>query len=132
MARPIKNKKLKNQLSFRVDDDAYTMWLSKIAASNLSRSDFFREAILNNQSTIIQSDKPKKATRLALPKPSTVTNLAEKKVLFLLAQLSNNINQIAHRCNSDYKSGLISAATYTEILDQLTAISAVANPWELQ
>lgn len=43
----------------------------------------------------------------------------KKQVLYLFNKTSNNINQLAHRANLEYKAGIISDETYQTILDEL-------------
>lgn len=47
-----------------------------------------------------------------------------QKTIFLLAAVSRNVNQIAHRLNTDNLAGLVTPATYAAVLDELLDISA--------
>lgn len=94
--------------SFRTTEEGGAAWDKKIARSGYTKSEFFRKAVQDNQTEIIE--KPA-ATRDA------------KRAVFLLAKASNNINQIAHRANAEHRAGRISEATFSAILDQLQRLN---------
>jgi hypothetical protein len=87
-----------------VDRDAY---LAKVAVSGLTQSEFFRQAVLTNRTQVI-----------ARPKASG----DRKRLLYIFNKTSNNLNQIAHRANSENVKGKLSEQTYEQILDQLQMI----------
>ncbi len=108
--------------SFRLPDQVADEWDDKIARSGMNKSEFFRTAVVLNETTVVgdaSGQKKKRAVRL----PDTV-HPDIKKANFLLAQASNNINQIAHRLNSDHAAGLVTPALYAEMMDELQSISA--------
>ncbi len=84
------------------------VYLEKVAASGLSQSEFFRQAVLTNRTQVI-----------ARPKASD----DRKRLLYVFNKTSNNLNQLAHRANSEHVRGKLSEATYEQMLDQLQTIS---------
>lgn len=94
--------------SFRTTEEGGAAWDKKIARSGYTKSEFFRKAVQDNKTEIIE--KPV-ATRDA------------KRAVFLLAKASNNINQIAHRANAEQRAGKISEATFAAILNQLQQLN---------
>jgi hypothetical protein len=92
----------------------------------MDASKFFRLAIIENK-TVVQGDASgarKRAVRVKDNVPADV-----KKAIFLLAQLGNNMNQIAHRLNLDHKAGKVAPATYAAILEELRGLSATVKGW---
>lgn len=106
---------LKIVRNFRLTEADAAAWDEKVNASGMSASAFFREAVLQNK-TVVQASK----------KQST---LEQRKILFLFAQQSNNINQIAHRLNSDHRAGKVTSETYKAILAELQGLSQMAKGW---
>lgn len=109
MARPLKGKTpLTRRFTFKTTEEAGRVWASKIAASGLSASEFIR---------------------IAVEKNATVIRPADQRISFLLAQQSNNINQIAHHLNSAKRAGTVSNHLYLNILEQLEIIATVSKNW---
>lgn len=106
MARPKKPKEeqLTEIASFRLTERDYLAYKKKFAASGLNQSEFFRRYVLTNETQVI-----------AQPAAS----MEKKKMLYLVNKASNNLNQLAHRANSEHLEGVISEKTYSEILDNL-------------
>ena len=100
--------KLTRLVSFRLTDADHRAYLEKVEASGLKPSTFFRDCVLTNRTQII-----------ARPKSS----LEKSRLLYLFNKASNNINQLAHRANSEHKGGSLSDGTYREILDALDDLS---------
>jgi len=94
--------------SFRTTEEGGAAWDKKIARSGFSKSEFFRKAVQANQTEVIARPA---ATRDA------------KRAVFLLAKASNNINQLAHRANSERRAGKVSETTFAAIFDQLQRLS---------
>lgn len=95
-------------IAFRLTPADREAYLAKVAASGLTQSEFFRQAVLTNKTKVI-----------ARPKASA----DRKQMLHVFAKTSNNINQIAHRANSDHLQGKLSEATYDQLLYQLQVIA---------
>lgn len=106
--RVSKDERLIKPVSFRLKQRDYDTWMSKVAASGMSESDFFRAAIINNETKV-----------QARPRVSE----DKKKVLFIANKASNNINQLAHRVNSDALAGVVSEKTYEDTLYELQLVS---------
>lgn len=106
MARPAKaeDEKLSHTVAFRLTDGDFSNYKRKFSASGLTQSEFFREHVLTNTTQV-----------LAKPKASVDT----LRAVFLLQKASNNINQLAHRANSEHLAGLLSEATFLAIVTQL-------------
>ena len=110
MARPKKDRgsKLERAVCVRLTEEDYASWRDKVAKSGLSTSEFFRQAIIRNRTSVT-----------ALRQPS-----AEKRsLIYLYSKASNNLNQLAHRANRDHLRGLLDAETYHAILIVLLQIS---------
>lgn len=108
--------------SFRLPDHVADAWDDNIARSGMNKSEFMRTAVIDNE-TVVHGDASANKKKRAVRTPSNV-NPDIKKANFLLAQASNNINQIAHRLNSDHASGLVTPALYAEMINELLIISA--------
>lgn len=109
MARPKKHAEgLTKPVSFRLSQTDYDAYQVKFSASGLSQSDFFREHVLTNRTTVIARAKPSQDKR---------------RLLYLFNKTGNNINQLAHRANSDYLAGTLTETTYEQILQSLEQIS---------
>lgn len=122
-AKPKKQKKdgLPVICHFRLNEADGAIWKAKVFRSGQTASEFFRTAVIQNQ-TVVQGDASRK-NRPVRTKNTMPPDL--KKLLFLTAQASNNLNQVAHRLNTDHKAGKVTHALYASILEELKDISAV-------
>lgn len=111
MARPVKSdeEKLNHTVAFRLTERDFFAYQRKFSASGFNQSEFFREHVLSNTTQV-----------LARP----VVSVDTKRAVFLLQKASNNVNQLAHRANSEYLTGLVSESTYVAILDQLEQLNS--------
>lgn len=126
-----KKHKLKKIVGFRLSEEDHTSYMAKVKASHMKPSEFFRKCVLDNTTQIIVSGKAlttgemerraKAAIILRDNKP--VSDLTERQLLFLISQSSNNLTQLSHRANSDHFQGLLSEATYIDILESLQVIN---------
>lgn len=98
--------------SFRLlsDEDMHA-WDAKIEQSGMKISEFMREAVIRNEAVVV-----------GVPPKAVNPDLIRQN--YLLAALSRNMNQIAHRLNSDNLVGLVTPAVYAAILDELESISS--------
>ena len=110
--------------SFRLPNDLADEWDGKIRRSGMDKSKFFRTAVVLNETTVIGEASPKKKRAVR-----TANNVHPeiRRANFLLAQASNNLNQVAHRLNADHKAGLVTPALYAEIVTELHNISAIVK-----
>lgn len=110
MARPSKSsdEKLSKTIAFRLTEADFDGYHRKFSASGLSQSEFFREHVLTNSTRV-----------LARPTSSADT----KRAVFLLQKASNNINQLAHRANSEHVAGVLSERTFLGIVCQLELLN---------
>ena len=99
---------LKKMVAFRLTERDFEAYRKKFVASGLSQSQFFRDHVLTNSTEVVAA------------KPGS---LEAKKMLYLLAKISNNINQLAHRVNADHLERKASELTYSAILSNLEAIT---------
>lgn len=102
------SEKLGLTISFRVTADVYADFQNQCSAANMSKSELFRDYIAQNKVQVI-----------ARPTPSRDA----KRAVLLLQKASNNINQLAHRANSDHLAGLLSGAHYQEFTKQLAQLN---------
>jgi hypothetical protein len=110
MARPVKSdeEKLNHTVAFRLTDGDFLRYQRKFSASGFKQSEFFREHVLCNTTQVV-----------ARP----VASVDTKRAVFLLQKASNNVNQLAHRANSEYLTGQVSEHTYLAILGQLQQLN---------
>ncbi|MFL6644158.1 plasmid mobilization protein [Paraburkholderia fungorum] len=94
-------------IAFRLSDADREAYLAKVARSGMTQSEFFRHAVLTNRTQVI-----------ARP----VASGDRKRLLYIFNKTSNNLNQIAHRANSEHVRGKLSEATYEQLLTQMQLI----------
>ncbi|WP_454862587.1 plasmid mobilization protein [Paraburkholderia fungorum] len=94
-------------IAFRLSDADRAAYLAKVEQSGMTQSEFFRQAVLTNRTQVI-----------ARP----VASADRKRLLYIFNKTSNNLNQIAHRANSEHVRGKLSEATYEQLLTQLQLI----------
>lgn len=119
MRKPKTEKQKKNLQSmrgFRLSKEDAEAWDAKVEASGMTSSAFFRLAVIQNQ-TVVQAAKSKETT------------LEQRKILFLFAQQSNNINQLAHQVNAAHRAGKVTPDLYLAVLEQLQSINTIAKGW---
>lgn len=90
--------------AFRIDEDTAAGLDAQCAASGYNYSEWMRDAVLANRTEVVAKRKP---------------SPDYKRLVFLASKASNNINQLAHRANSDYQAGKVSEQTYENILIEL-------------
>ena len=105
---PEEKESLTRNFAFRLTEADGAIWDEKIASSGLSNSEFIREAVIRNKSEVVSAPPP---------------NPVLVRQNYLLAALSRNMNQIAHRLNSDNLIGLVTPAVYSAVLEELQSIS---------
>lgn len=99
--------------SFRLTNEVGQATKTKIKDSGLTASEFFRQAVILNKSEIVQK---------------RIQTQDQKRGLFLLAKLSNNVNQIAHRVNSELKiNRQLSVSTVESVLAALHELVQLAK-----
>ncbi len=95
-------------IAFRVNDLVYDDFEAQRKAANMTKSELFRDYIAKNKVQVI-----------ARPAPSRDA----KRAVLLLQKASNNINQLAHRANSDSLTGLLTDEYYKEFTKQLSQLN---------
>lgn len=106
MTTPSK-KRLTGRVAFRIEDDVVLLFKEKAAAAGMTPSEFFRDCVLNNKTTVVHK------TRASADK---------KHLLYLTNKASNNLNQLAYRAHRDHNAGILDSATYRQILAELEQI----------
>lgn len=94
-------------VAFRLSQSDFAQFEEKLASSNMKKSEFFREVFLNANINITVKGAPSKDLQ---------------HLTYLFNKSSNNLNQIAHRVNSAYMSGLISERLYKTTVNSLIDI----------
>ncbi|MEE1981506.1 plasmid mobilization protein [Shewanella xiamenensis] len=94
-------------VSFRIPNDAHADFSDKAKNANMSLTDYFKEAIINDKSVVMAKQQQPRD---------------RKELLFLFSKTSNNLNQIAHRAHTDNLRGVLSERSYQMIIAQLNAI----------
>jgi hypothetical protein len=109
MARPTKNEeRLTEPFSFRLTKTEAQPLRDKIAQSGVSQTDFLRDYVLKNRTTVI-----------ARPKAS----LEKTRMQFVFNKAGNNLNQLAHVLNRANLAGKMNDATCKQALATLEQIS---------
>lgn len=106
-----KNAKLSVVRHFRLSGEEARCWDEKVLLSGMTHSEFFRQAVLQNQTTV--------RARLSV-------HPYAREIKYLLAKQGNNINQIARNLNTDRKSGGLSEAVYRSALRELAILNESA------
>jgi len=109
MSRPRKEKnEVGKPVSFRLPLDEYERFAQKVKESGLTKSEFFRRAVIANETTVV-----------AAP----VQTETERRQLFIISKASNNLNQLAHVMNSARAEKKIDLELCIDLLTQLELIS---------
>ena len=98
---------LPRTLSFRVTAETGASFDAKVKAAGLRPSEFFRQAVVENRTKVIERPRPTAEYR---------------RLVFLFSKASNNLNQLAHRANSAHQAGSFDHQTIDSILYQLESI----------
>jgi outer membrane murein-binding lipoprotein Lpp len=98
--RPPKNPedRVPHAYSFRLGDSENEKMQLQIRRSGLTESEYIRRAVVRNETTVIgdaSGQHKKRAVRISKP-----ANPDARRLLFLIAQISNNCNQMAHAINT--------------------------------
>lgn len=96
-------------VSFRLNLDDYAAYKIKFNNSGLNQSEFFREHVLTNTTKVVAKEKP---------------NVNLDRMVFLFQKTSNNINQLAHRANSENLAGVLSEETFLALSRQLEQLNS--------
>ena len=101
------NDLLDRTVAFRMSSNTFAEFEKKLMLAGVSRSEFFREVFINNNVSLIVKSAPSREY---------------KEMLFLFNKASNNLNQVARQANVAKKSGLLSDAIATRLLQELVQI----------
>lgn len=108
MARPRKDKsQLGKPVAFRLPLHEYERFKQKVKESGLTQSEFFRRAIIDNETTVV-----------AVP----VQSETDQRSLFIMSKVSNNLNQLAHVMNAARLKGIIDRELCTDLFAKLDLI----------
>ncbi len=97
-------------ISFRLTESEYEPFKLILETTELTRTAFFRRVFLNNEYQFDVKERPAKEY---------------DRLLFLFNKSSNNLNQVAHKLNSAYRSGVVSEKVYLETLNNLVSIECL-------
>jgi hypothetical protein len=103
-----RDKKLTHVVSQRMTEETYDLWYSKVVASGLTRSEFFRLCVLGNKTEVIA----KKAA-----------STDKLRVIYQVSKAGNNLNQLAWLAHQARKRGLLDGRAFEQILRHLSLIS---------
>jgi len=107
MPKPKAEGGLSKPISFRLSHEDREAYLAKVAASGLSQSEFFRQAVLTNRTQLV-------ARLRATPH--------RERLLFIFSKTSRDIEQLARQASADHERGALSEAAYMQLLDRLQLI----------
>lgn len=119
-------------VSFRVPEEVFEVYLGKLQASGLNRSAFFRDYVLANKTEVVADGKALSVDELrergraleALKRNKVIASDDKRRLLYLFTTVSNNVNQLARRANSDHLSGVLSEEAYAQLLGELQSITS--------
>lgn len=97
---------------FRMSESDALKWDEKVDRSGMTTSEFFREAVLNNQTTV---------------RARPVIHPVAREILHHLSKQGNNINQIARHLNLGRRAGELSERDYKTALDELHELNENAR-----
>ena len=103
-------------LSFRLTVTDRDEYVKKCHAAKMTVSAFFRDAVLNNKTKMIGLSPAQR-------RDEAKRNNETEHICRVVLKAGNNINQLAHRANSDFIHGIIDNSTYGAILNELEFIS---------
>lgn len=107
MPKPKTEGGLSKPMSFRLSEADREAYLAKVAASGLTPSEFFRQAVLTNRTQVVARLK-------ATPH--------RERLLFIFSKTSRDIEQLARQACADHECGTLSEETYMQMLDRLQYI----------
>ncbi|ELL6455229.1 molybdopterin-guanine dinucleotide biosynthesis protein MobC [Salmonella enterica] len=94
-------------VSFRLSESEFAPFEKKLAASEMKKSEFFREIFLNANVNLTVKGVPSKEL---------------KDLIYIFSKSSNNLNQIAYKLNLAHQMGRVSESLYINILNRLVNI----------
>ncbi len=107
MPKPKPEGGLSKPISFRLSETDREAYLAKVAASGLTQSEFFRQAVLTNRTQLVARLK-------ATPH--------RERLLFIFSKTSRDIEQLARQASADHERGTVSEEGYLQLLDRLQLI----------
>lgn len=107
MPKPKPEGGLSKPISFRLSEADREAYLAKVAASGLTQSEFFRQAVLTNRTQLVARLK-------ATPH--------RERLLFIFGKTSRDIEQLARQASADHERGTLSEESYMQVLDRLQLI----------
>lgn len=110
MARPREHiEGLTKVIPFRLSEADAHLFKLKIAQSGMTQSEFIRDCVLKNRTTVIARVQK--------------SSIEKRRMQFVFNKTGNNINQIAHVLNSANLTGKLSDHHYRVALSNLDNIS---------
>jgi hypothetical protein len=97
-------------LHFRVTESDFAEFDQKLKQTGMTASEFFRDVFLNAKVTFnVKQARP----------------VDYHKLVFIYNKAGNNINQLAHKVNSDHRQGIISESVHLKWLNKLASIESL-------
>lgn len=97
-------------VSFRLPEADYAAFQARCADAGVTASEFFRAAVVGNATEI-------------RAKPSRVSRVDTRRLLFAVNKASDGINQLALRAAADHAAGTLTPEAYEALLYQLELIA---------
>ena len=94
---------LTKQIKFRLSEEDYNNYLTKVAKSGFNRSEFFRNVVLKNKTKVVNKNDA-------------------IEVIYHLNKMGNNLNQIAHKLNKAFLEKKITLDLFKINLIELSKI----------
>lgn len=107
-AKASADQQLSKRVGFRLSEAEYDAYLSKVGASGMTPSQFFRQCVLTNRTQIVERPR---------------VSVERKRIMYVINKTGNNINQLAHVANSARVSGRLSESTFVALVDELEMIT---------
>ena len=87
-------KPLSKRLNFRIDETTYDAFEAKVSAANLTRSEFFRDIILNNRTQVVARKITTDHTKQALFKLDFLISFIFSWMVFFLKTFFDKTTEI--------------------------------------
>lgn len=99
---------LSKRVGFRLSEAEYDAYRTKVSASGMTPSEFFRQCVLTNRTQIVERPR---------------LSVDRKRIMYVINKTGNNLNQLAHVANSARVSGHLSESTFVALIDELEMVT---------
>ncbi len=104
----VEKNRLGRTISFRVNSDVFKSFEAQCVAANMSKSELFRDYIVQNKIYV---------------KTRPVASRESRRAVGLLQSASNNMNDLLRHANADNAAGALTDTYYTEVIKQLAQLN---------